>query len=370
MGEVRRGPGAVGQGGGLNKINMQRIKSFDLARGFTVLMIAPIHTMLVYSRLETRDTCLGYFLAFIAEGPGAQLFMLLMGVYVAFSKPKPFDMVFLRSFVLLVAGYALNILKFALPMKMGWLPDSLLPDLQAGDNPYGYAQVIFMGDILAFAAIALLILYFVKQHRKYHELAVWLAIFVALGSPFFWDLRYGYPVVDYLLQLLGGHPPVVFFPLFPWLVYPLVGLTIGYWLQNNPRGFNYFNRIGITGAALLLTGYCMREFITHDPSPSFYRTNPADTLIHIGIVLVWLWIWERQSNHYKPNLFFKSLSWASKNITLIYFIQWILILWMTPFFGYQNLDMPGTLIAIAFTSGWTMVITYFINHYQKKYANK
>ena len=349
---------------------MQRIKSFDLARGFTVLMIAPIHTMLVYSKLETRDTCLGYFLAFIAEGPGAQLFMLLMGVYAAFSKPKPFDQVFMRSFVLLVAGYGLNILKFVLPMKLGLLPANLLLDLQVSSNADGYVQLIFMGDILAFASLALLILYFVKKHSKYQEFSIWLAVFIVCSSPFFWDIHTGYGLPDYFFQLSGGHPPIVFFPLFPWLVYPLVGITIGYWLQNNPRGFHYYNRMAIIGACLLLSGYCMREFITHDPSPSFYRTNPADTLMHIGIVLVWLWVWEGMSNHYKPNLVFKTLSYASRNITLIYFIQWILILWMIPLFGYQDLDMPGTLIAIALTSGWTMAITYFINHYLKKYANK
>jgi hypothetical protein len=50
-----------------------------LNRGFTVLMIAPIHTVLVYSKLEVRESWLGYILGFIAEGPGAQLFMLLTG---------------------------------------------------------------------------------------------------------------------------------------------------------------------------------------------------------------------------------------------------------------------------------------------------
>lgn len=29
---------------------MQRTHSFDLARGFTVLLIAPIHTVMLYSR--------------------------------------------------------------------------------------------------------------------------------------------------------------------------------------------------------------------------------------------------------------------------------------------------------------------------------
>ena len=66
---------------------MKRITSLDLARGFTVLMIAPIHTVMLFSRLSVRDTLLGKFLAFVAEWHGAQIFMTVMGIsFVIFKK--------------------------------------------------------------------------------------------------------------------------------------------------------------------------------------------------------------------------------------------------------------------------------------------
>ena len=59
---------------------MKRINSIDFARGFTVLMIAPIHTVMIFSSLSVRDTLLGKFLAFVAEWHGAQIFMTVMGM--------------------------------------------------------------------------------------------------------------------------------------------------------------------------------------------------------------------------------------------------------------------------------------------------
>ena len=65
---------------------MKRITSLDLARGFTVLMIAPIHTVMIFSSLSVRDTLLGKFLAFVAEWHGAQIFMTAMGMSFVISK--------------------------------------------------------------------------------------------------------------------------------------------------------------------------------------------------------------------------------------------------------------------------------------------
>lgn len=57
-----------------------RIQSLDLARGFTVLFIAPIHAVLLFASPAVYSAAPIQFLKFIAEGPGAQLFMTLMGI--------------------------------------------------------------------------------------------------------------------------------------------------------------------------------------------------------------------------------------------------------------------------------------------------
>ena len=106
-----------------------RIKSLDLARGFTVLCIPAVHSVLLYSQPSVRDTLSGQLLGFIAEGPGAQLFMTYMGISITLSEKLTWKVVFKRSGLFLLAGYGLNLLKFVLPLKLGLLPVAFKTDL-------------------------------------------------------------------------------------------------------------------------------------------------------------------------------------------------------------------------------------------------
>jgi uncharacterized membrane protein len=117
---------------------MKRIKSLDLARGFTVLMIAPIHTVMLYSQLGVRETLMGKLLAFIAEGLGAQLFMLLMGLFFALAPKQRFVAIGKRTTYWMYGAFLLNIIKFVIPHFFGWLPDDFLHELNIQPGGAGY----------------------------------------------------------------------------------------------------------------------------------------------------------------------------------------------------------------------------------------
>lgn len=343
---------------------MQRIKSLDLARGFTVLMIAPVHTILLYSQPGIYNTFLVKYLAFIAEGPGAQLFMLLMGIYFSFQKPSGFPPVVKRSALLLMAGYTLNIVKFIIPMRLGLLPAGLQSELQVENNAGDILHLLLLGDILHFAAPALIVLFFVKRIKQYQYWALLLAMIICFVSPFCWDIHSSNPFINYLLQLAGGQPPRVFFPLLPWLVYPLMGLSIGYWLQQ--YGSKTFSWLRNFGVAFIVYGWLLKTFLIKEESVSFYRTLPADTFKHIGIVLITLHVWEWLGTHVTENYFFRLLAYMSQHITQIYFIQWLLIMWLLPVFGYQQLEYESSLAASAFTTFITIAVSVRINSASSK----
>src|ERR1700688_329 len=166
---------------------MKRIASLDLARGFTVLMIAPIHSVMLYSEYSVRNTLLGNFLAFVAEWHGAQVFMLIMGISFSFSKNQDLESGFRKAACLMVIAYSLNIVKFVLPHFFGWLPPNLLELLQVDPDIRGYTQLFLLGDILHFAALSLIILGIIFKFKKYEKIAVWMSVIICLSAPLLWD---------------------------------------------------------------------------------------------------------------------------------------------------------------------------------------
>lgn len=345
-----------------------RIISFDLARGFTVLIMPMIHTVMLCSTPQVQQSLLGDILGFIAEGPGAQLFMLLMGVNFALKQshsPLGAGVALKRSLFLFLAAYLLNFFKFILPLGLGLMPENLLTELGL-TNDFHAAQFFFLiGDILQFAAIANLIIFFVCKSKHYALIALVLAIIIIFISPYLWDWKTGYTGIDTILMLFNGHPPQSFFPVLPWLVYPLLGLTFGYLLKTNNHDF-IIKKAGLSGIGLVVISLVLpATSVTVEWLP-FYRTEPADTIFHLGFVLVWLAIFHWLSKKIKPNPVFKLFTFCSKYITSIYLIQWVLICWCMAFTGYMQLGFMQTLSWMGALTLITLLLTYKLSHASRK----
>lgn len=340
---------------------MKRIISLDLARGFTVLCIPAIHSIMCYSQPCVYTTWLGYPLAFIAEGPGAQLFMTVMGIVFTFKKQYLSHRIILRALLLCMAGYLLNVLKFIVPYSLGVMPIGVQQALQLPSDRSAVIQLLSIGDILPFASIALLVLHAVYKFRHYEWYALGGAITIVFLAPIGWDRHSNSPIINYGLQLLGGQPPSVFFPLLPWLVYPVLGLFIGKHLQQWPQ--RMFRRCGQAAVPLLILGFVLTR-IFHAPSAAgFYRTLPSDTLTHVGIVLLTLAAWQYISLHIRHNVFFELLTFCSRNITVFYIIEWILISWLLPVIGYQTLGTADSMMIAIGTTLFTLSTTYLYERF-------
>lgn len=372
--------GVSGKGNTSGDPGRARIISFDLARGFTVLLMPMIHVVMLYSTIPVQQSLLGDILGFIAEGPGAQLFMLLMGVNFSLRKKaklsaatgggcrQEMTAVLQRTFYLLLAAYLLNFFKFIVPLGLVLLPENLLQELQI-QNDFRAAQFFFLiGDILHFAAIAYLVLYVVTRSRYYPYIALLLAIAIVFLSPSIWDLKTGIAFVDQVLVLFNGHPPQTFFPVFPWLVYPLIGLTLGFLLKTNHTEY-ILRKTGIAGIAFIIISLSFPATTTITEWLSFYRTAPADTIFHLGFVLLWLSIFHWLSRKLKPNPIFQLLRFCSRHITAIYILQWILICWCLSITGYLQLDLTYSLIWMTGITIITLLITYIYYNVTKSKNN-
>ena len=339
-----------------------RIISLDLSRGFTVLFIAPIHAMLLFSIPSIRETWIGTIFRFIAEVPGAQLFMVLMGLSFYLKTRNRFRKVIPKIFILLFTGYLLNFLKFTLPILLGILPKQLITELEISPGIEGVIQSLLIGDIFHFAGIALVVLLALSLVFKNHILPFTFGILICFASPLFWDITSSNPLNNYLLALVGGKPPLVFFPLLPWLAYPLTGYVLGYFIKDG-CSVQSFMPMGII---FIVIGSLTIQYFLSCTDISFYRTCPGHCMIHIGIVIVWLGIWEWFATRIKCNLFFELLKYLSRHITLLYIIQWLVIFFLLPFLGYQKLGKAWAIVVCVLIEINVLALVFAFNEMWKR----
>lgn len=338
---------------------MQRIPSFDLARGFIVLLMPSVHVMMLYSNRDVQQSLPGHILLFIAECTGAQLLMLLMGVNFNFSKKISLQ----RALHLILIGYALNFFKFILPLGLNLLPDKFLHDLGQYDKSSSISFFLFLCDIFQFAGIAYVIFFFIFHSRYYPYRAICFTTPILFLSPMFWDIHTGIKFVDYFFTVIGGHPPSCYFPLIPWLIYPLTGLAIGYFIKKKPTTIRI---VGWVGCVLIVISFCFPASVYNNEWIYFYRAKLPDTIFHLGFVLLWLALFNWINSKIPFSPVFQFLTFCSRNITVIYIIQGILTCWCLPLAGYQTNPFQSTLYWMAAITMISLLLTFLIKQSDRR----
>lgn len=322
-----------------------RNATIDVARGFTAFIMPAVHSLLYYGNAKARQSWLGKIMGHLAEGPGAQLFMFLMGVSITLGKKKSKTHVLKRACLLMVQSFLLNYLRLVIPYKLKLLPEQLWEEAGIARNNKPIGKMLLLGDILPCAAISYLITGLLYQKRGSVRSSMLLALAMALGSPKVWDKHSNVPLIDYLLRVCTWRPPETFFPVFPWLTYALAGVAWGHYRQNIPEKKLYAYS-STAGLLLLVSGKIISHYEPARLKETFYRLGPGGTFEHLGIVLLWLCLCHEAVKRVKWNPFFNLLMKLSRHITPIYFIQWIIVLWLLPLFGYRKSGMFRSLVSM------------------------
>lgn len=342
-----------------------RNATLDVARGFTVFIMPAVHSVMLYSALPVRQEILGQILRFLAEGPGAQLFLMLMGISVNLSGSKPPQQILNRAISLFGLAYLLNYLRLVLPLLFHIIPEEFLKDIAVSANDTGKLNAFLMGDILQTAAISYLVCALLFYLHYFRRWTLTLLIIIILCTPLLyrtnnnsslWTLQY----------LFTGKPPISFFPVFPWIVYPLVGLVIGkYFTTNNSSTF--YRWAFVVGFLLFGVGKIVIAWEPEAWNNNFYCPGPGAILYHLGIVFMWLVLCQYMVRLFRENYFFHFLKWLSKHITLIYFIQWMVVLWLMPFYSYHRLDLWSSVVALTLNSIISFGLTNLLIGVKKKF---
>jgi len=321
----------------------QRVQAFDLARGLAVLFMVAVHVLQTFATPEVYDSPFGWAIDFLGGPPAAPVFVFLMGAVLAFSRHAGTWQLVRRGVLLLALAYALNALRGSLPVWIALQAGVPASDL-GGTTPIRELLIV---DILHFAGMACLLLAIVRRLTQKPWVWIVLAASIATVSPWIWGTMSGWPPLDFVLTLLWGMgDEAVAFPVFSWLVFPLVGMAVGKWLDTSSDPGQTLRRAAWAGAGLLLVGGVLTVTDVSFHLGDYWRTGPGGLMAIAGFVLFWVWLCDLVAAYVLPTAVGRILAFWSRHVTAFYFIHWVLIGWSVLLVGYEVLGIPGTLIGM------------------------
>jgi uncharacterized membrane protein len=331
--------------------------AFDLARGLAMLFMILVHTWSTHARPELRPGLFGATIEFLGSPPSAPVFMFLMGTGTAFANDTNVTRGLKRAFRLFLLGYALNVIRGAVPL---WLALRIGKVTAEQVAPYTPLSELLAIDILQLAGLAYAVCVLLKHYVPIPRFWVGLSVLVGCVSPLVWKFSDGQQglLAQVFAPIGGSTAQNVYFPVFPWLAYPLLGMAFGAWLKASRDKLLFHRRALLWGLLLLAAGTAVTLTDSTFHIGDYYRSGPGSVLWIGGFLLVWLWFCRVAVQRVAPNRFFERMYFWSRSVTPFYFIQWGLIAWLRFLVGSEELGLWQVLIAMACVGVATDRLTY------------
>lgn len=320
----------------------QRIEYLDFARGVAILFMILQHSFVVYAVDGGESSLLGGIFVLLGTAPAAPVFMVIMGLFFMRPKTNSLSYGIKRGLILIALGYILNLFRFYLPLLMA---EKFHADLPEFLTPVSFLLSI---DILQLAGLSLIFISLIRSflpappYRWGASVFLILTILIVLViSPLLWG-RFGSTL---LFSPLFGKGEAIFFPFFPWVVYPVLGMLLSRFLHA-PKDNFIFKKLAAAGLSLIIMGAALWTQVSNAiiVQGDYHRSGIAVHFVIIGFVLVWLPLCNTLLDHVRNfSSAYKILLFWSKNTTVIYLIQWVLYGWGILIFGCESLSAPLSL---------------------------
>lgn len=289
----------------------------DLLKGIAVLLMIQVHLTELFAT-ETFFTSLpGRISLFLGGVPAAPLFMAVMGFFISKTSDNVKTGIY-RGLKLILWGLLLNIgLNFHLLSKIFYR--TLLLD------PLPY---LFGVDILFLAGLSIMIIsLFRKLFRE--NIFAWtiLALLTASAGNFLPGFSGHNEWITYVQAYFYGSAWWSYFPVFPWITYPMLGFIAGLLLkQENVIPKLAQNRLLITAISFLVIAITISFGFRISVNLHQYYHHGITFAIWAAVFLVFLvaalsFVTEK----YSETLAVRYLCWTGKNVTSFYIFQWLII---------------------------------------------
>lgn len=340
--------------------NKKRLNFPDSVKGLAVLLMIQVHLMELFAKEEIFNGSLGLVSLFFGGIPAAPVFMGIMGYFLAFGQKSPVSMS-KRGVRLFLGGILLNI----------GLNAHLLYNIYFKSWEVNPLHYIFGVDILPLAGLSLISLALVQKlaSNKYWIYFI-LAIAIAGLSSLFSPAQFEQSSFSYILAFLVGGTSWSYFPLIPWLAYPLLGY--GFKIMADQINIETFIHsiwskviFGLIGIVLLFTADFGLRLSTD--LIQYYHHNISFFLWSTAFVIFWVYALFLLNKVAENTVFFIYFQFLGKNVTTIYVFQWLIIGNLgTALYKSQNIwEWVFWIFNITILSS---VLTYLWTQYRIKYS--
>lgn len=297
---------------------LTRIQTADVLKGIAILLMIQVHIVELFASPEFYNSTSGHILLFLGGPPVAPVFMTIFGYFI-FSSNKSTWLLVSRGLKILLLGMLLNLA----------LNANLIFKVCRGDLNINIWPYVFGVDILLFAGLCLILIALCKKIIEKHVFIILaiIPIILIFGEYVFIDVPEN-TVLKYITAFVYGSTEWSYFPLFPWLAYPLSGVVLYQLQQKFDFKFFYLPKTKLLFGSVFLLFLAFTIKYAIDVSSNLQQYYHHGLLFFIWVILFCLFyalLIHELNTHIGESFFFKYLKWLGKNVTLIYVIQWIII---------------------------------------------
>ena len=352
----------------MNDMNTGRQKNIDYAKALAIVFMILIHVMMFpHSNLLNRpigflfDPILGGYLA-------APVFMLSMGVGMAYSKNQSPDKIIRRGVTLFILAYILNLVR-SLVILIN------LVITRPSDMMEKIIERCLLGDILSFAGLAFIFMGLLKK-LKCSDLWILIISFIlnitfSLIPEIITEHQLIAVSVGLIIPIQFKEDFQVCFPLFTWFVFVASGYCFGIRLKKIKNLDLFYMIAGLLGVFITVVMIVIKNkwkqigLLTSFKEDEYFN-HIVVALLSIGIVIVEyavLYFITKKSSEFLDKFVYK----MSNSVNEIYMISWVIIFNINYLFLgilFPN-DHPAWVFAILFVT--TTIPSVFLGIKWKEY---
>ena len=295
-----------------------RAQLADLLKGIAVLLMIQVHIIELFATNSISKSYTGKVLMFLGGVPVAPVFAFVLGYFLA-SSNKSKKQLIVRGLKLFALGMLLNIA----------LNFNLILSIAKGLYKIDRLPYILGLDILQFAGISIILVALLK---KIIEQSIFFTLACCFVSAFLGHYLLNYipnnEFLLYLSSLFYGSSKWSYFPQCPWLAYPLVG--IAFYQIKHRFDFSVLKDAKLwfpmVALCILFLAFTMHYAVSISSQLPLYYHHGIKFFLWTVLFLSFYSFFANEINKLNGNtIVLNYIKWLGKNVTVMYFIQWVII---------------------------------------------